>query len=918
MDASRYIHNACLIPPIRPDSEVTVDANGTPDWASTLILCEVRIATATKEGTLEAAVAVLEHYAEMGVNGLWLCPVYDPGDSGNGYSNIGPHSIDPAITGTDDYTEGWRVLRRFVDEAHKRNIRILLDVISWGTVNESPLYAAHPDWYTGNSVWGGREFNFANEAFTAWYIDEVVGIALKTGCDGFRYDVEPSYAGYAVDGEIRRRLLQQGKKIFTIGEADNERGGAYDVEQGGVTGTVTEENYQAPEPIYFMLDRYDLVDSIRSGEHLGSVAAQEKGMGGRYRYYTNCLSCHDNRYPVAHGNRLAFGYAIHSNPNQHEQSTLKAWTDAGFMAATDLKKGVRFNFNTTEANVREGYKKTMNLKGMQLHFRGFRGTGFGITIADTGSSYPPQFGAGTRSLAIRYDAAQKRIFAVTLDDAGVATETDLIQNITLSERAYFTYTFAINAQYGYDFTVSVDDATYTGVISKEVMDQAKAITNVGKIEVSVNSGGFSRTQIDYIGVRQLTLVDVTAVADVIRMIDSIGTVSLENGTPIRAARKAYEQLNKEEKEAVTNYGVLRKAEEDYRDLAVKADRALTYITVADSRHTGSTAEAIQKTVRVDWVNNMRASNVETGGLHLEFIGAVSGHREGYSKKVDMTDLLLQFDDLEAVYAENSRFAVLLGKDSGFYGIQYDPANPPLALVLDPAAGTLTAYPSGHVLIQSEYLKLEKLRGKRFSYELSANGENAGFTLTVRTAGQELQGTLLAEDIAAAKLLTNPAGCSIMLCPWATETTATCTFSLDLIGVCQTAMLKKVERVKALIAALPSVITRDDIDMVNEVLASYRALSRTLRSLVDNQNVLEKALAQVYELLKEDTSWGGEASSDASGEQGNAASPKTGETLPYIWLLLPILGLAAAAGSWLLKRKSSEAGDSLREGGTKSC
>ena len=609
---------------------------------------------------------------------------------------------------------------------------------------------------------------------------------------------------------------------------------------------------------------------------------------------------------------------IHSNPNQHEQSTLKAWTDAGFMAATDLKKGVRFNFNTTEANVREGYKETMNLKGMQLHFRGFRGTGFGITIADTGSSYPPQFGAGTRSLAIRYDAAQKRIFAVTLDDAGVATETDLIQNITLSERAYFTYTFAINAQYGYDFTVSVDDATYTGVISKEVMDQAKAITNVGKIEVSVNSGGFSRTQIDYIGVRQLTLVDVTAVADVIRMIDSIGTVSLENGTPIRAARKAYEQLNKEEKEAVTNYGVLRKAEEDYRDLAVKADRALTYITVADSRHTGSTAEAIQKTVRVDWVNNMRASNVETGGLHLEFIGAVSGHREGYSKKVDMTDLLLQFDDLEAVYAENSRFAVLLGKDSGFYGIQYDPANPPLALVLDPAAGTLTAYPSGHVLIQSEYLKLENLRGKRFSYELSANGENAGFTLTVRTAGQELQGTLSAEDIAAAKLLTNPAGCSIMLCPWTTETTATCTFSLDLIGVCQTAMLKKVERVKALIAALPSVITRDDIDTVNEVLASYRALSRTLRSLVDNQNVLEKALAQVYELLKEDTSWSGEAPSDASGEQGNAASPKTGETLPYIWLLLPILGLAAAAGSWLLKRKSAEAGASLREGGTKSC
>lgn len=314
MEASAHINNSHLIPPIRPDSEVTLDANGTPDWARTLILSEIRIATATPEGTLESAVSVLEHYAEMGVNGIWVCPVYDPGKEGNGYSNVGPHSIDPAITGTKDYAEGWKALRRFVDEAHKRNIRIFLDVISWGTVNDSPLYTVHPDWYTGNSVWGGREFNFGNEAFVTWYINEVVEIALKTDCDGFRYDVEPSYAGYTVDGEIRHRLLERGKKIFTIGEADNERGGVYDVEQGGITGTVTVENYHSPEPIYFMIDRYNIVDSIQKGEHIGSLAAQEQGMGGSYRYYTNCISNHDNRYPVVRGNRLAFGYSMVYTP----------------------------------------------------------------------------------------------------------------------------------------------------------------------------------------------------------------------------------------------------------------------------------------------------------------------------------------------------------------------------------------------------------------------------------------------------------------------------------------------------------------------------------------------------------------------------------------------------------------------------
>lgn len=309
-----YIDNSSLIPAILPDSQVELDGNGTPDWVSSLILGEIRIATATKEGTLQSAVSVLDHYAEMGINGLWVCPVYDPGETGNGYSNMGPHTIDPAITGTDDYTEGWKRLKTFIDEAHKRNIRIILDVISWGTVNESTLFTEHPDWYTANAVWGGREFNFDNAEFVEWYTNEVVEIALKTGCDGFRYDLEPSYAGYKIDGEIRSRLLRQGRKLFTIGEANNDRGGVYDVEQGGVTGTVEADYYNSQTPVWWFLNDYNIVDSIKKGEHIGSEASQTMGFGGTYRYYTNALSCHDNWYSVVCGNRLAIGYQAIFSP----------------------------------------------------------------------------------------------------------------------------------------------------------------------------------------------------------------------------------------------------------------------------------------------------------------------------------------------------------------------------------------------------------------------------------------------------------------------------------------------------------------------------------------------------------------------------------------------------------------------------
>ena len=154
----KTIDNSSLLPKYKPDSEVSLEEDGSPDWVKSLIMAEIRIQTATESGTLKAAVKVLDHYSEMGVNGLWVAPVYDPGAEGNGYGNMGPHSIDPAITGTDDYRKGWQELKKFTDEAHKRNIRIILDVISWGTALGAPLYTEHPDWYSTSILYGGNAF----------------------------------------------------------------------------------------------------------------------------------------------------------------------------------------------------------------------------------------------------------------------------------------------------------------------------------------------------------------------------------------------------------------------------------------------------------------------------------------------------------------------------------------------------------------------------------------------------------------------------------------------------------------------------------------------------------------------------------------------------------------------------------------
>ena len=87
------INNAALLPPYRTDAEtalIPADPDGilfSPDWVEELILMEVHPETATAEGTLTSLIRILDHAAAIGVNGIWLTPIYRKGPLGNGYGN---------------------------------------------------------------------------------------------------------------------------------------------------------------------------------------------------------------------------------------------------------------------------------------------------------------------------------------------------------------------------------------------------------------------------------------------------------------------------------------------------------------------------------------------------------------------------------------------------------------------------------------------------------------------------------------------------------------------------------------------------------------------------------------------------------------------------------------------------------------
>ncbi len=300
----------------------------SPDWVKSLVIAEVRIETATEAGTFQAATQVLDHYAEMSVNGLWITPVYERGSKGNGYGNFGPHTIEPLLTGAKDTAGSFAVVRRFVDEAHRRKIRVFFDIVAWGTRTDSPLVSEHPEFYKrvdGDfwKIWSGYGFDWEHTGFRAWYRQAAVDFILKTGADGFRVDLAPDISGYFF-AEVRSELLKQGRKIAVICEMPGERRDAFDFEQIGVTGWTEEPDYAHPEKLQQQKERFgkpweyllrnNLVDAVKEGRGIGKATLQQRGNGGRYRYYTANLLCHDDAEPAAKGSRVSFAYATLFGP----------------------------------------------------------------------------------------------------------------------------------------------------------------------------------------------------------------------------------------------------------------------------------------------------------------------------------------------------------------------------------------------------------------------------------------------------------------------------------------------------------------------------------------------------------------------------------------------------------------------------
>src|SRR5687767_14900889 len=86
-------------------------------------------------GDLPGIVGKLDYLAELGVDVLWLCPIYPSPQDDYGYDISDYQDIDPTFGSLADFDA-------LLAEAHRRDIRILMDLVVNHTSDEHPWFVA--------------------------------------------------------------------------------------------------------------------------------------------------------------------------------------------------------------------------------------------------------------------------------------------------------------------------------------------------------------------------------------------------------------------------------------------------------------------------------------------------------------------------------------------------------------------------------------------------------------------------------------------------------------------------------------------------------------------------------------------------------------------------------------------------------
>ncbi|MDR2303242.1 MAG: alpha-glucosidase [Treponema sp.] len=153
---------------------------GKKEWWKEAVVYQIyprsfKDSTGSGEGDLKGIISKLDYLEDLGIDVIWLSPVYASPMVDNGYDISNYEAINPLFGSMADFDE-------MLSEAHKRSIKIVMDLVVNHSSNEHPWFIEsrsskdNPkrDWYIWRDGFNGGPPNQLRSVFSgsAWQFDK--------------------------------------------------------------------------------------------------------------------------------------------------------------------------------------------------------------------------------------------------------------------------------------------------------------------------------------------------------------------------------------------------------------------------------------------------------------------------------------------------------------------------------------------------------------------------------------------------------------------------------------------------------------------------------------------------------------------------------------------------------------------------
>ena len=199
-----------------------------PEWCYSAVLYEMNLRQLTREGTLRAAEQRLEFLHAMGIDAVWLMPVYPIGEKGRKGSLGSYYSIRDYCAVNDEFGT-MADFDSFVAKAHSLGMKVLLDWVANHTSRDAVWMRERPaDWYERNEdgtakvPWDWTDtakLNYANHDVWRAQIEAMRFWVEQHDVDGFRCDMA-MLVPTAFWQEAAAQLREVKHNLFMLAEAE--------------------------------------------------------------------------------------------------------------------------------------------------------------------------------------------------------------------------------------------------------------------------------------------------------------------------------------------------------------------------------------------------------------------------------------------------------------------------------------------------------------------------------------------------------------------------------------------------------------------------------------------------------------------------------------------------------------------------